>query len=97
MSAAFAPPLDAVVDPVDPLAVAGHQRLAQRLGLGAAIVADHAAGRDRRVHGLQAAAVEQGQRLAADGADEQVEQFAVHTVKLWRKAGRIPFCRKGQP
>ena len=72
---------DPIVDSIDRLAIPGDQGFAHRIRLRAAVAADQAAGLDGGVQGLQAAAFKQLQRLAGDGADEQVEQLAVHTVR----------------
>src|SRR3546814_2169790 len=77
---------DAVVDAVDGLAIAGDQRLAQRLGLGRVVRARDAAGGDGAVQRLDARLVEQRQRLAGGGADEDVEQLAIHGVTVWRRS-----------
>src|SRR3546814_5659825 len=64
--------------------MAGDQRLAQRLGLGRVVRARDAAGGDGAVQRLDARLVEQRQRLAGGGADEDVEQLAIHGVTVWR-------------
>ena len=66
---------------VDAHAVAGDQRLAHRFGLRSTVGALHAARCDGAIQRLQSGLVEQRQRLARGGADEEIEQLAVHSMK----------------
>src|SRR5690606_18391586 len=75
----------AVVDAVHGAAVPGHQRLAQRLRLRGAVVAEHLARGDCAVECVEPGTVEQGEGLPGGRADEDVEQFAVHGGVAWNE------------